>query len=330
MIQWALDCAYEALYNACLSYEIPRVTDIITGVPVPPGTTELAPSQMISAAYPQGILNFSQYEWLTERQFGSQDRFIDLTPVDRLSQRPPTDKLKEFVWRNDTFYFIGCTTLIELKMEFESSGVAPTSATGKVLIDSCGQFLSYYMAGMALNLKGRDGSDRYMNMAVGPRYAQGEIGGELWRIIQPRVRQRQKVPISQKPYSANRRLMVRMPVPYVAAQQGTTGGGAQNVPIQFSTAAGNIIGVIDGVNAIFWLAIGQVSYMSVYRNGVLQTNFIDYTWVNNQITFTVNNIPQVGDLITAEAFISYFMPGTVGGGYGIGPYGENGFGGGPG
>ena len=330
LIQWALDCAYEALYNACYSYEIPRITDIIDGIAVPPGTTSLTPQQMISPSYPTGIANFSQYEWLTERQYGSQDRFIDLTPVDRLAQRAPTDKLKEFVWRNDTFYFIGATTLIELKMEFESSGTAPTSAGGQVLIDSCGQFLAYYMASMALPLKGKSQqATMYKNMAVGARYDAGEIGGELWRIIQPRVRQRQKVPISKKPYTANRRLMVRMPGPYVAAQQGTTGGGAQNVPIQFTTANGTIVGLIDGTNTVFTLITGGVTYLSVYRNGDLQTFGVDYTAVNNQITFTAANVPQPGDLITAEAFVSYALPGEnpAISGYNIGGYNQGGFGG---
>lgn len=326
--QWALNQAYTALYKGCYNYEVPRITDIIDQVQVPPGTTQLAPSQMISPSYPTGIQSFSQYEYLTERAFGSQDRFIDLNPVDRLAQRAPTDKLKEFVYRNDTFYFIGATTLIELKMEFEFSGVAPTSNTAVMLIDECQSFLSWFMAGVTLPLKGRGAQGKsYMDMAVGPRYSQGEIGGELWRIIQPLVRQRQKVPISKKPYSANRRLMVRMPVPYVAAQQGTTGGGAQNVPIQFTTDNGTIVGVIDGTNAIFTLIQGGVTYMSVYRNGDLQTFGLDYTAVNNQITFTPANIPQPGDVITAEAFVSYAMPGANPAiiGYNQGGYNQGGF-----
>ena len=336
LAQQSLNLAYTALYKACYNYEVPRITDIIDQVMVPPGTMSLTPAQMISPAYPNGIQSFSQYEWLSERPWGSEQRFIDLTPVDRLTQRQPSDRLKEFVYRNDTFYFLGCNTLIELKMEFEFSGLAPTSNTAQVLIDECGSFLAWFMAGFALQLKGRKAqADMYMNQAVGPKYAQGEIGGELWRIIQPLVRQQQKVPISKKPYSANRRLMVRMPVPYVAAQQGTTGGGAQNVPQQFSTADGTLVGLVNGSNAVFWAPIGGVTTMLVYRNGVLQTNGLDYTALGNQITFTAANIPQgpsggsPGDVITAEVFVTYQMPGTqFQAGYNTGGYNTGGFGGG--
>ena len=52
---------------------------------------------------------------------------------------------------------------------------------------------------------------------------------------------------------------------------GTTGGGATNVPVQFSTSNGTITGVIDGVNCVFWLTIGGVyatvsyTHLDVYK-----------------------------------------------------------------
>lgn len=314
LFQQSFQQAYNALYSACLNYEIPRITDIISGIAVPPGTTQLTPAQM-------GIQDFGQYEYLTERLYGSQNKYLDLTALDRLPQRAQTDRLKEFVWRNDTFYFVGATSLIDLKIEYETTGEAPTSNTATLLIDSCDNFLAWFAAGVAGPLKGRDELGvKYMLMAVGPKYDWGQIGGELYRLIQPKVRQRQKVQIAHKPYTAQRRLMVRMPVPYVAAQQGTTGGGAQNVPIQFSTTAGNIVGAIDGVNAVFWLSAGGVTYLSVYLNGVLQTAGTDYNSVNNQITFTPANIPTIGSIITAEAFLTYSS-------YTMGGFGAGGFGG---
>ena len=45
-----------------------------------------------------------------------------------------------------------------------------------------------------------------------------------------------------------------------AAQQGTTGGGVQNVPIQFSTATGTIVPAPDGVTTIFVLTSGILAF----------------------------------------------------------------------
>jgi hypothetical protein len=156
---------------------------------------------------------------------------------------------------------------------------------------------------------------------VGPNYkTNGGIGGELYRLIQTKVRQRQKVPITRKPFTANRRLTSRLAIPYVQAQQGTTGGGVQNVPIQFSTATGQIVGNVDGVNAVFWIPVGGVISMVVTRNGLIQTYNVDYISMNNQITFIGTNIPQPDDNITVDAVINYSA--YVGaGGYGYGPYG---------
>jgi hypothetical protein len=91
-------------------------------------------------------------------------------------------------------------------------------------------------------------------------------------------------------------------VPYVAAQQGTTGGGSQDVPIQYSSATGTITGRIDGINNIFWIVVG-VRHATVFVNGIARTENVDYTRLNNQITFVTS--PQPGDVISAEAYPLY-------------------------
>jgi hypothetical protein len=88
---------------------------------------------------------------------------------------------------------------------------------------------------------------------------------------------------------------------------GTTGGGATNVPVQFSTSNGTITGVIDGVNCVFWLTIGGIYAMQVYKNGDLLTPNVDYTSVNNQITLTLAATLQVNDppdYLTAWAYLA--------------------------
>ena len=107
------------------------------------------------------------------------------------------------------------------------------------------------------------------------------------------------------PYTTQRRVWGKWRgIPYVASQAGTTGGGSQNAPQQFSSAKGTIIGTIDGANATFWLSLGVYSF-SLFRNGVLQTLNVDYTALNNQFTFLTASIPQPGDILTAEGYPQY-------------------------
>lgn len=300
VFQPAFSEAYDALFTGLLTNQCPRLTNIID-VTVPPLTTSLTPAQM-------GIADFGDYEWLAERLYGSNDKFIDLTPLDRLWQRDATDRLIDFVYRNDTFYFVGATAVVQLRVEYETSGEAPTADNTVINLDACSTFLSNYAAGVAGGRKGYDEiANRCMLLAVGPKYNEGTIGGELFRIVQVRVRSRQHVQIAHKPFTAMRRIWANRAVPYVAAQQGTTGGGAQNVPIQFSSAQGTIVGTINGSNTVFVLTLGSITQMTLFLDtgsgGVAQTEGTDYTRVDNQITFSV--APPIGSIITAEV---YFVP----------------------
>jgi hypothetical protein len=286
--------AYDAIFTAFLTNQCPRI-ELLKYVTVPPLTTSLTPAAM-------GITDFGDYIYLSERIYGSQDEYRDLDSVDRLPQRAMTDRLIEYNYRNDTFYFVGSTSTIDLEVKYDTSGQAPTDDATVIAIDGSLTFLSNYAVGVAGSRKGYDAAaQRSMNLAVGPKYDQGTIGGELFRIVQARVRSRQKVQIAPKPYSSTRRLMVRRGIPYVAAQQGTTGGTSQNAPIQFSSQNGTIVGAINGINRVFYISIGVKSAI-VYWNGVLQTENLDYTRINNQITFIGTYAPQTGDVVTAEGY----------------------------
>ena len=202
--------AYDALFTAFLTNQCPRI-EMIAPFTVPAGTTSLTPAQM-------GIADFSDYIYLSERITGSQDEYRDLADVDRLSQRPATDRLLEFNYRNDTFYFNGSSNSIDLLMKYDSSGEAPTDDDAQIIVDSSLTFLSNYAVGVAGGRKGYDEiAQRCLTLSVGPKYDLGTVGGELFRLIQSRVRSRQKVQIAPKPYSSTRRLQVRRAVPYVAA-----------------------------------------------------------------------------------------------------------------
>lgn len=301
VFQAAFAEAYDILFNAFLNQQVPRVEQVVQGILVPPSPV---PFSITPAA--MGIADFADWEWLSERTAGSSEKFIDLVDEDRLTQRAPTDRLLETVYQNNAFQFVGCTTVRELQMKYVSSGEAPVLDATVIGIDSSLVFLSNYAAGASAQKKGYDEiGARCKSLAVGPKFDLGMIGGELFRLTQPLVRSRQNVQAAHKPYTVTRRIWTgQRGIPYVAAQQGTTGGGAQNVPVQFSSANGTIVGAIDGVNAVFWLTLGVLS-LSLFRNGVLQTANSDYTSINNQITFLAPSIPQPGDILTAEAFPAY-------------------------
>jgi hypothetical protein len=290
--------AYDCLYQSYLFNQVPRIT-LIQFVTLAPGTTSITPTEM-------GINDFGDFEVLSERTFGSSDTFKDMTASDRLPQRLQGDRLIDFVWRNNTFYFVGSTQVIELQLQYDSSGEAPTDDATVIAVDSSLNFLANYAAGVAGGPKGYDDiAKRCMRFAVGPRYDEGVIGGDLYRLIQPLVRSRQAVQVAPKPYGSWRRRMGRRwAVPFVAAQQGTTGGGANNIPIQYSSTAGTIVGVIDGVNAVFWLSTGVQAITQVARNGQVLNQNADYTLLSNQVTFIGVQIPQPGDVITAEAYLA--------------------------
>ncbi len=292
--------AFDLLYNNALNQQVPRVERVVDGIVVGPSPV---PFSVTPASI--GLDNLADWEWISERLLGSNDKFIDLIDEDRLTQRAPTDRLLETVWQNGAWQFVGCTSARELQIKIVDSGSAPTDDTAIITFDNSLNFLANYAAGMAAPNKGyADIGARCKSFAVGPKFDLGSIGGELFRLMQPLVRSRQNVQIAHRPFTTQRRLGVRRGVPYVGALAGTTGGGSQSSPIQYSTSNGSIAGVIDGVNAIFTIQVGTVSY-SVFKNGVYQTIGFDYTALGNQFTFVPGAEPVIGDIISANVYPVY-------------------------
>jgi hypothetical protein len=295
--------AFDSLFAAMLTAQCPRI-ELMQQITVPAMNTGMTPADM-------GIADFGDYVFLRERPLGSSDKFREMTSVDVLPQRQPSDMLRWFNWRNNTFYWIGATQNIQLEIKWEASGTAPVSPAAdatQVMVDSSLSFLSNYAVGVAGQRKGYDAiAQRCFLQAVGPKYLLGSMGGQLYMLIQPLVRSRQNVQIAHRPFQAGRRLWAGRAIPYVAAQQGTTGGGAQNVPIQLSTGTndGSVVGVIDGTNTVFTLNIfGIVSQILVFRNGVGLTFLVDYTYISNVVTFMSGSAPQPGDILTFEVYLA--------------------------
>lgn len=297
--------AFDLLFNNALNQQVPRVEQVVSGIVIPPSPI---PFSVTPAA--MGLTSFADWEWISERQWGSNDKFLDLVDEDRLSQRAPTDRLIETVYQNGAFQFVGCTTVREIQIKYVASDVAPTADGASITFDNSLNFLANYAAGVTGGQKGYDAiADRCRQFSVGPKFDLGSIGGELFRLMQPLVRSRQNVQVAHKPYSTQRRAGTwRRGVPYVAVQQGTTGGGSQSVPMEFTTANGTITPAPDGTNLVFYIVLGVNQNITVFKNGVLQTYGIapgDYINVSNQINFNIGSVPLVGDILTSSAFPIY-------------------------
>lgn len=297
--------AFDILFNNALNQQVPAVEQVVSGIVIPPSPV---PFSVTPAA--MGLTSFADWEWISERQYGSNEKFLDLVDEDRLSQRAPTDRLIETVWQNQAFQFLGCTTVREIQIKYVASGAAPTDDTAVVRFDNSLNFLANYAAGVTGGQKGYDAiAERTRMFSVGPKFDLGSIGGELFRLMQPLVRSRQNVQVAHRPYTTQRSGgSWRRGVPYVGVQQGTTGGGSQNVPMEFTTANGTITPAPDGTNPVFYIVLGVQQNITVFRNGVLQSYGIapaDYINISNQITFNVGSIPQVGDILTSSAYPIY-------------------------
>lgn len=208
--------AWDALYNGFAQFQVPAI-DLIAYFTLPAYAPQVTPADM-------GFSDFSDFESVWERTAGTTGKFRQLNPVVMLPQRnEPGDHLGVFVWRNDTFYFNPSRNSIQLEIGYRTSGAAPTADATIIRVDNALTFLSNYAAGIAGMRKGyNEIAAQYMTRAVGQRYDAGSTGGELFRLIQTRVRTMQKIPLAQPRFSASRRFPRTHAIPYVEAQPGTT------------------------------------------------------------------------------------------------------------
>lgn len=199
--------AFDALQNAFLQYQVPNI-EVEAAYTLPANTTSLTAATM-------GITDMGDFRTISERTNGTTDNYVDLEPVDRLPQRAAGVRLGQFSYHGDTFRFVGSTGAVDLKFRYDASGTAPSSDLAVLGVDGALTFLSNYAVAAAGPRKGYDEiAARARMAAVGPHYDQGTIGGELFRLVQTRVRSQQKMPIVPKRFSAGRRLTGKRATPY--------------------------------------------------------------------------------------------------------------------
>lgn len=286
--------ALDVLQSALVFYEIPR-SKVVVAYTLAANTTSFSPADA-------GITDCGEIIELRERQSGSTNKYVHIDEVDDLPQRDETQILGQWEWRGDSFWFVGATEARQIWISYFSTIEQPTdldsTSTG---VDGALNVLSLYAAGVAGPRKGYDElGDRYMLRAVGSRYSDGVIGGELFRLCQPMVRSRQRVQVAPMPYSVSRRILSHRRAPYIAAQQPA---GVGMAPVQFSYFAGTITGTLDGVNDTFYLSFPVTSIGDVTLNGATLTPTQHYTSGSNWVTFIAPYVPQPGADILIQGYV---------------------------
>lgn len=286
--QEAFSEGYDVMISEMLKNQIPRLKNA-TQYTLTAATTSLTPAAV-------GIGDFGELIKMQERNVGSTDQYADLMEWDILPVRPMADWLADFVWRQDTFYFVGANTSRDLLLHYYSSGQAP--ASGSVGVDGSMVFLSRYAANVLLDRHGQERmAARYRVLAVGPRYEEGVLGGDLFSLISPMVRSINRTPLEPRPFTLySTGFRQRMPV-IITAQ----GASSTNIPMSFSSSASTIIGTIDGSNATFYVS-APLRNAAVYLNGIRLTENLHYAWATNVVTFYYPMVPQPGQDILIEGF----------------------------
>lgn len=278
--------AYDILWGELLKAEAPRISNIALYT-LPASTVVLTPATA-------SIADFGELIELEERASGSSDDFATVDEVDRLPQRTASDALREFVWRLDSFYFVGANTIRQLRINYYASGTAP--AAGSIGIDGTLLFFGNCTAAIAGKRKGYEEWQELWVRAVGDKYTNGILGGELYNIMLPIVRSKQRTPLQPAPFT-----MGRLPRrQWRGFNVSAVGGG--DVPVYYTSASGTLTGAINGVNVTFLMPVSARA-VSVVVNGITMTPALAYAHSGNAIVFLAGYEPPTGSDISVQAYI---------------------------
>ena len=285
----AISEAYDILWGEFLKAEAPRISNVAVYT-LPAGTTVLTPATA-------SIADFGELIELEERLYGSTDLYQHVYEVDKLPQRTASNVLGDFVWRLDSFYFVGATTVRNLRLSYYASGTCP--ATGSIGIDGVLVFMGNCAAAIAGKRKGYEEWQELWRHAVGDKYETGIIGGELYNLLLPIIRSKQRRPLQPRPFTMSRLPRrawagINIAAPIV--------GGTGSMPIDYTSIAGTVVGTIDGVNAIFFIP-GIATAVEVIVGGITMAPGVGYNHSGLAIVFTPGYEPSTGSVIHVRAYL---------------------------
>ncbi len=149
-----------------------------------------------------GAVGSGTYTAATGTATLSVDRFVELTPVDRIDNYDlATDPTNVYAWVEDTFKFQPSSQVRELRITYISSAATIANTTDTVGIDDALDFLAVRTAGFAAASRGaRDRAGELNAMAIGPDLQADGTGGILRELVCTSVRALQQVPTQRPPF----------------------------------------------------------------------------------------------------------------------------------
>lgn len=108
----------------------------------------------------------------------SDEDFVEMARVRRVPEEDPQQDLNFWEWRDDVFFFRPSTEQRQLRIEYESSGTAPSS--GSIGIDDSKDFLAHRTAGLTAPSYGEPQQGQILTqLALGPSMQADGSGGFL-------------------------------------------------------------------------------------------------------------------------------------------------------
>ncbi len=191
--------AYEEMESVFKTHQLPDVKVVGTPKTVTSSDVSIDP---VAA----GWTNFGDIELLEERSTGSTDAYTPMRLVDILSQRDPTDKIREYTHNQGLIQFVSPTGSVDVRAHYFTSGNGSTLSTGStILVDDCLNFLAAAAAASAGGPKGytQEAQDA-RNKAYGPNNPNplAILGGYLQALVESKLRVEQQAPVSPSRYRA--------------------------------------------------------------------------------------------------------------------------------
>lgn len=153
-----------------------------------------------------GWSDFGDIQLLEERPSGSSDAYTPMRRVDELSQRDPTDKIREYTNRDGGIQFVTPSGSVEIRAHYFASGNAEAlTDTATIAVDDALNFLGHATAAKAGPGKGYTvEAQEAKTAAYGPNNPNplAILGGYLQALVEPRSRVQQQTPVVPARYRA--------------------------------------------------------------------------------------------------------------------------------
>lgn len=177
--------AFRLVWDLAMNWDLPMV-NLEATYTLNAGTTSLTPATA-------GITDMGEPQRLWEREAGSSDDYMRMDPMEDITNIGESDSLGFWKWEGDTFYFPSATSNRDLKIEYSSSGVAPTS--GNIAIDNARTVLGFLTAALIAEspICGQPMLAQTLRLnAFGPTGQPDGTGGALRLLLNPSLKEKQK------------------------------------------------------------------------------------------------------------------------------------------